>query len=85
MAFLDMHRTIAVRNQSNWTETDPFAKPFIRLPTPAYYITGTLFYTGVNLLSWKMAHSHRWRKLSVVPQVLALSGNSYGLWSNHYQ
>jgi hypothetical protein len=83
MAFLDMHRTLQLRNDSWWYETDPFAKPFARLPKPAYYISGAIFYTAVNWLSWKMARSNRWRKLSPVPQLLSITGNSYGLGSNY--
>ncbi|MDR3722492.1 MAG: hypothetical protein P4L00_12895, partial [Candidatus Acidoferrales bacterium] len=71
-----------VRNYSGWYETDPLAKPFVRLPAPAYYATGLAMATGVNWLSWKMAHSRRWRKLSPIPQILTIGGNFYGFQSN---
>jgi len=32
----DMHQTLAFRNNSRWYETDPLAKPLVRLPAPAY-------------------------------------------------
>jgi hypothetical protein len=50
-----MHQTLAVRNYSWWYETDPFARPFAKLPAPAYYATGLAMATGLNWLSWKWA------------------------------
>jgi hypothetical protein len=78
----DMHQTLAVRNNSWWYEIDPLAKPLVRLPAPAYYTVGLVMATGVNWLSWKMAHSRRWGKLAPIPQLLAISGNIYGFHSN---
>jgi hypothetical protein len=83
-ALADMHQTLAVRNLSWWYETDPFARPFIHLPTPAYYATGLAMATGVNWLSWKMARSRRWRKLAPIAQVLSISGNLYGFHTNRF-
>jgi hypothetical protein len=80
----DMHQTLAVRQNSWWYETDPAARPFAKLPAPAYYATGLAMATGVNWLSWKMAHSRRWRKLAPIPQLLAISGNLYGLHTNRH-
>jgi hypothetical protein len=80
----DMHQTLAVRNNSWWYETDPLAKPLVRLPAPAYYTIGLVMATGVNWLSWKMAHSRRWRKLAPIPQLLSISGNLYGFRTNRY-
>jgi hypothetical protein len=81
-ALADMHQTMEVRNLPWWYETDPLARPFGHLPTPAYYATGLAMATGINWLSWKMAHSRRWHKLSPLPQLLSISGNGYGLHSN---
>ena len=36
----DMHQTLEVRKYSWWYETDSLARPFARLPAPAYYATG---------------------------------------------
>jgi len=81
-ALADMHQTLEVRNSYWWYETDPLARPFARLPTPAYYASGMVMATGVNWLSWKMAHSRRWHKLSPLPQLLSIGGNLYGVHSN---
>jgi hypothetical protein len=84
-AILDMHQTLAVRSSPWWYETDPLAKPFVRLPAPAYYATGLALATGVNWLSWKMSRSHRWRKFAPIPQVLSIGGNLYGFHTNRFQ
>jgi hypothetical protein len=75
----DMHQTLRLRNFSWWRETDPFAKPFARLPAPAYYAGGLAIATAVNWLSWRMARSKRWHKLAPIPQLISISGNSYGI------
>jgi hypothetical protein len=77
-----MHQTLAVRNLSWWYETDPLARPFVHLPAPAYYATGLALATGINWLSWRMAHSRRWYKLAPIPQLLTIGGNLYGYHSN---
>ena len=79
---VDMHQTMHFRNYSWWYETDPLAKPIVRLPAPAYYATGLALATGVNWISWKMGHSRRWHRLSPLPQVLSIVGNTYGFKSN---
>lgn len=78
----DMHQTLEVRNLYWWYETDPLARPFAHLPAPAYYATGLAMATGVNWLSWKMAHSRRWHKFAPIPQLLTIGGNLYGYHSN---
>jgi len=78
----DIHQTLEVRNLYWWYETDPLARPFVHLPTPAYYATGLAMATGVNWLSWKMAHSRRWHKFAPIPQLLTIGGNLYGYHSN---
>jgi hypothetical protein len=78
----DMHQTLRVRNLYWWYETDPLARPFAHLPAPAYYATGLAMATGVNWLSWKMAHSRRWHKFAPIPQLLTIGGNLYGYHSN---
>jgi hypothetical protein len=81
-AFADMHQTLQERKYSWWCEADPLARPLVRLPTPAYYATGLAMATGLNWLSWKMAHSRRWHKLAPIPQLLAVGGNLNGFRSN---
>jgi len=81
-AFADMHQTLQQRNNPGWREADPLARPLIGLPAPAYYATGLAMATGLNWLSWKMAHSRRWHKLAPIPQLLAVGGNLDGFHSN---
>jgi hypothetical protein len=84
-ALADMHQTLEVRKNSWWYETDPLARPFARLPAPAYYATGLAMATGINWLSWKMGRSRHWRKLSPIPQLLIIAGNLYGFHTNRYR
>ena len=81
----DMHQTLHNRKYSWWYEADPLARPFVRLPAPAYYVAGLTLATGINWMSWKMGHSRRWHKLAPIPQLLSIAGNTYGFKSNHYQ
>lgn len=78
----DMHQTLKARKYSWWYETDPLAKPFVKLPAPAYYAAGLAMATGLNWISWKMGHSRRWRRLAPIPQLIAIGGNTYGYKSN---
>ncbi len=63
---------------SNIDERDPFVRPFLQLPVPAYYASAALFATGINFLGWKMARSERWHKICWVPQVCSMAGNLAG-------
>jgi hypothetical protein len=83
-ALADMHQTLEARKNSWWFETDPLAKPFVRLPAPAYYAAGLAMATGLNWLSWRMGHSRRFRMLAPVSQLLAIAGNIYGFRTNHF-
>lgn len=84
-SLVDMHQTLRERDYSWWYETDPLARPFVRLPTPAYYATGLALATSLNWISWKMGHSRKWHRLAAVPQLLAIAGNTYGYQSNRFQ
>jgi hypothetical protein len=81
-ATADMYQTMQVRHFYWWHETDPFARPLVHLPTPAYYATGLALATGLNWFSWKMAHSRRFHKLAPIPQLAAIAGNLRGLDTN---
>jgi hypothetical protein len=83
-ALTDMHQTLEVRKSPWWYETDPLAKPFVRLPAPAYYASGLAMATSLNWLSWTMAHSRRWHRLAPIPQSLSISGNLHGFHSNRF-
>ena len=78
----DMHQTVQERKYSWWYETNPLARPLVRLPTPAYYATGLAMATGLNWISWKMGHSRKWHRLAAIPQLIAIGGNTYGYKSN---
>lgn len=78
----DMHQTMRLRNEPWWYERDPLARPIVRLPAPAYYVTGLALATGVNWLSWKMGHSKRWQRLASLPQTFSIAGNTFGFQSN---
>jgi hypothetical protein len=92
-ALMDMRRTMQWRDwyqQSRQPfyvsyEADPFARPLIKLPKPAYYATGLALATGVNFLAWKMEHSRRFHKVWFIPQLLSTGGNAYGYESTWYK
>jgi hypothetical protein len=84
-SFADMHQTLKERKHSWWYETDPLAKPFVRLPGPAYYAAGFAMATGLNWISWRMGHSRKWHTLAAIPQLLAIGGNTYGYKSNLFR
>jgi hypothetical protein len=75
-AGLDMQRSESML--PNFDERDPFARPFLRLPAPAYYASAALFATGINFLGWRMARPERWHKIWLVPQVCSMAGNLAG-------
>jgi hypothetical protein len=62
-------------------EADPLARPFTRLPAPAYYATGFALATGVNWLSWRMGRSPRMHRIWWLPQALSIIGNAQGVGS----
>jgi hypothetical protein len=75
-ATMDMQESASLRPRFH--EDDPLAKPFVKLPLPAYYATGIIFATGVNWLGWRMAHSERWHSVWWLPQVCSIAGNLMG-------
>lgn len=78
-ASLDMQETMAIRrNDAHFQEEDPLARPFTALPTPAYYAVGLAMTTGLNWVSFRMAHSQRWHRIWWLPQACAIGGNLFG-------
>jgi hypothetical protein len=59
-------------------EGDPLARPFVKLPAPAYYACGAAFATGVNWLSFRMSRSKRFHKIWWLPQAFSIAGNTHG-------
>jgi len=75
-AGLDMQQSESM--MPHFDERDPLARPFLRLPAPAYYASAALLATGVNWLGWRMARSERWHKIWWLPQVASMAGNMAG-------
>jgi hypothetical protein len=80
----DMHQTMHNKQYSWWCERHPLPQPLVNLPAPAWYAAGLALATGVNWLSWKMGHFGKWRKVALLPQLFAITGNSYGFKCNYY-
>ena len=76
IAFLDMHETMSLRPYL--IEHDPLARPFTRLPEPAYYACGFGLTTAVNLVAWRMMRSARWHSVWWLPQAGSIAGNDWG-------
>jgi hypothetical protein len=93
-ASLDMHATeevvqrgIALRKRYPglaWLtddysfESNPFARPFLKLPAPAYSACGAALATGVNWAALRMSRSKRFRKVWWIPQAVSVAGNLHG-------
>jgi len=78
-AWIDMHRTYTLSKlPGSFKEADPFVRPLLKLPEPAYYATGFALATGVNYLGWRMSRSRRFHRIWFIPQALTLAGNIYG-------
>jgi len=90
-AALDMHTTQDTANrvrrvhqqypffQLNYSfESNPIARPFLKLPPPAYYACGIAFATGINWVGFRMSRSKRFRKVWWLPQALSVAGNLQG-------
>ena len=83
-SFADMHETLKQRKYPDPLRTTTLARPLVKLPAPAYYASGFALATGLNWISWKMGHSRKWHKLAAIPQLLAISGNTYGFKTNRF-
>lgn len=67
-----------------FTEHDPLARPLVNHP-PALYAFDLAGAYGTAWLGSRMKHSHNvlGRKLWWLPQVVVISGNTYGLLGTH--
>jgi hypothetical protein len=93
-AALDMHateetvqRVNALHKRYSWFpedyafESNPLARPLLKLPAPAYYACGVALATGVNWVSLRMSRSKRFRKVWWLPQAISVAGNTHGYLS----
>jgi hypothetical protein len=62
-------------------ESNPFARPLLKLPAPAYYACGVALATGVNWVGLRMSRSKRFRRAWWLPQTLSVAGNTHGYLS----
>jgi hypothetical protein len=60
------------------TEADPFARPIVGLPNPAYEAVSMGIIVGLNLLVDRMAHSPHWHKFARPILAAQIAGNCYG-------
>jgi hypothetical protein len=78
-ALTDATNTLRLRNQDpGWSEADPLARPFVRLPAPAY-LTVVVAFTGmISMASLRMHNSsNQWeRRLWWVPQAIQIGLNT---------
>lgn len=88
-ALLDMRNTRNAMNlcssqpsQYVCHENNPFARPFVGLPAPAYYATGLALATGITWLSWRMTRSEKFRHTWFLPQIAAMAANGLGYASS---
>jgi hypothetical protein len=93
-AALDMHATEetvqrinALHKRYPWFladysfESNPLARPLLKLPAPAYYACGIALATGVNWVGLRMSRSKRFRRVWWLPQALSMVGNTHGYLS----
>jgi len=77
-AAIDMQESASLR--PHFHEDDPLAKPFAKLPLPAYYADGMAFATVINWLAWRMARSERWHRVWWLPQACSITGKLISYW-----
>lgn len=76
----DAKTTLDLRHSYPLTfrESDPLARPFVNLPSPAYIGSGVALTAALSLASWKLTHSeHDWmRRRWWLPQATQIILNS---------
>jgi hypothetical protein len=78
-ALADATNTLRLRHQvPGWVEYDPLARPFVRLPAPAYLTVAVAFTGIISVASLKMHNSsNKWeRRFWWVPQAIQIGLNT---------
>lgn len=78
-ALADATNTLRLRHQDpGWVENDPLARPFVRLPAPAYLTVAVAFTGIISVASLRMHNSSNgWeRHLWWVPQAIQIGLNA---------
>jgi hypothetical protein len=76
-----LHKQYPVFPEDYSFESNPFARPLLKLPAPAYYACGVALATGVNWVGLRMSRSKRFRRAWWLPQTLSVAGNTHGYLS----
>ncbi len=80
MSTWDAVNTSHALRQPGTYEINPAARPFTKLPAPAYIASAEVGAASVNYLSWRMKRSRRWyRHIWWLPQAAVIGGNVWGL------
>jgi hypothetical protein len=78
-ALADATNTLRLRHADpGWVENDPLARPFVRLPAPAYLTFAVAFTSMISIASLKMHNSsNRWeRRFWWVPEAIQIGLNT---------
>lgn len=80
MAQADVGATIWIKQKyGSVNEHDPLARPFTRLPSPAYEAVSMAMVVGLNLLADRMNRSERFHKFARPMLMIQIGGNAQGL------
>ncbi|HUL35414.1 MAG TPA: hypothetical protein VL128_16125 [Candidatus Eisenbacteria bacterium] len=76
-----LHKRVPWFPENYSFESNPLARPLLKLPAPAYYACGIALATGINYVGLRMSHSKRFRRVWWLPQALSVAGNTHGYLS----
>lgn len=80
-ALADVTNTLRLRQEDpGWVENDPLARPFVRLPTPAYLTVAEAFTFMISVAGLRMHNSSNRRELRLwwVPQAIQIGLKTEG-------